>query len=164
MARNLVTPKGKFAIAEGLPELQKRVADLVNRVDGGNEAGREVKQIWMKGAILIRDQARSNAPTIKSDPKNPKDWQQPGVLKSAIYAAYGRDNAPNVIVGVNYRKAPQAYWIEFGATERTTKSGANRGSVPPNPYFRPAVTQKKAEATAVIAQGYRELIEKAAAA
>ncbi len=158
MARNVVTPKGKAAIVEGLPDLQKRIADLLGRTVSGGE----VKKVWMRGAVIIRDEAIRLAPIIQSEPKSLKPWQRPGALKQAIFAAYGKETAPNVIVGVNYRKAPQAHWMEFGTAERTTKSGANRGHVTPQPYMRPALATKRAEAIAAMGQGYRELIETAA--
>jgi HK97 gp10 family phage protein len=158
MPRNLVTPKGKFAIVEGLPDLQKRIADILGRT----VSGFEVKKVWMKGAIIIRDEAKRLAPIIQSETHNLKPWQRPGSLKAAIYAAYGKDSAPNVIVGVNYRKAPQAKWIEYGTAERTTKTGENRGHTPAQPYMRPALITKRAEAIAAMAEGYRELIEASA--
>lgn len=168
--RNLVTPKGKLAITEGLPELHKRIADVLEMV-----GGKEVKKVWMRGAIVIRDEARRLAPfdanpATRLNPKQP--WHTtPGLLKRAIYAAYGKDTAPNVLVGVNYKLAGFAHWIEFGTADRTTgdikgkstgNHAANRGHVTPHPYMRPALATKRAEAIAVIAQGYRELIEKAA--
>jgi HK97 gp10 family phage protein len=167
MARSLATPKNKLAVAVGLPELQKRIADLINAVDG-KSAGREVKKVWMRAALVVRDEARSRAPLIKSDPAHPKKWQAPGILKKAIFAAYGKDTAPNVIVGVNYGMAPQAHWIEFGTAERQTgdmkgkstgKHAANRGSVPPQPYMRPALAAARAQAIEIMAAGYRDLIE-----
>lgn len=159
MARSLVTPKNKIAVAEGLPELQKRIAEVLNR---GTVAGFELKKVWMRGAVIIRDEAKRLAPVIQDPPANLKPWQRPGSLRDAIYAAYGKETSPNVIIGVNYRKAPQAHWMEFGTEDRHTKAGANRGSVSPRPYMRPALFAKRAEAVSVMAEGYRELIERTA--
>ena len=122
----------------------------------------EVKKVWMRGAILIRDDAKRRAPILQSDKHGLKWWQRPGALKNAIFAAYGKEDAPNVLVGVNYRLAPQAHWIEFGTAFRDTRKGAARGSSPPHPYMRPALAAQQNNAMDAMAQGYRELIEKAA--
>ena len=155
MARNLVTPKGKAAVAVGLGDLQKRILDVINVAVSKNS----VKGVWMKGALLIRDEARRRAPELTKD--TPRRVR--GLLKKAIFAAYGADDKPNVLVGVNYRIAPHAWITEFGTTYRETKSGAARGNSPPHPYMRPALTSQRSKAVEVMAQGYRELIETAAA-
>lgn len=144
MARKAVTKRG--AELAGLPELHAKMALIIDRV-----TGQRIKQVWMKAALVLRDKAVSLAPIIKIPRRNPRPWQVPGTLKASIYAAYGDPEKPNVLVGVNYKKAPQAHWIEYG-----TKS------IPPQPYMRPALTATRAEMTAIIAEGTREVIEEAA--
>lgn len=146
MARNAVTAGGKAARLEGLPELHAKIAHILDRA-----AGNEAKQVWMKAALVLRDEARDLAPIIQIPKPNPRPWQVPGTLKSAIFAAYGDPAKPNVIVGVNYAKAPQAHWIEYG----TSHSAAQ-------PYMRPALTATRSMMVAIIAEGYRGLIERAA--
>jgi HK97 gp10 family phage protein len=148
MARSVVTPKGRAARIEGLPELQAKIAKLLLVTT----TGREVKRIWMSAALVLRDEARDLAPVIKDPKTHPKPWQQPGTLKKAIFAAYGDPSKPNVIVGVNYRLAPQAHWIEFG----TSHAGAQ-------PYMRPALTATRSMMVRIIAEGYQKLIAEAAA-
>lgn len=117
----------------------------------GRAIGRELKRVFMGAALVLRDEARDLAPIIKSNPKNPKPWQAPGTLKSAIFASYGKDTDPNVLVGVNYKRAPQAHWIEFGTSD-----------TPPQPYMRPALTATRPKCVAIIAEGFQGVIEKAA--
>jgi HK97 gp10 family phage protein len=147
MARSAVTPKGKAVRIEGIPELQAKVALILDRATGN-----EAKKVWMKAALVLRDEARDLAPVIKIPKPNPRPWQVPGTLKAAIFAAYGDTSKPNVIVGVNYRKAPQAHWIEFGTS-----------NIAAQPYMRPALTATRSMMVAMIAEGYKALIEAAAA-
>lgn len=159
MARNLATPKNKYAVAEGLAELQARIGTVIDAT-----VGDMAKKIWMQAAIVIRDEARRLAPEIQNPPNSPKQWwHKPGVLKSAIFAAYGAQKKPNVIVGVNYRVAGFAHWVEYGTAIRSTEAGANRGQMTPKPYMRPALAAKRQEAISMMADGYRQLIEEATA-
>jgi len=146
MARNALTRGGKAVRIEGIAELQANIAKILDRA-----AGKEAKRIWMKAALVLRDEARDLAPVIREPKTHPKPWQVPGTLKAAVFAAYGDASKPNVIVGVNYKKAPQAHWIEFGTSK-----------IPAQPYMRPALTATRSMMVAIIAEGYRSLIEEAA--
>jgi HK97 gp10 family phage protein len=138
---------GNAARIDGIPELQAKMAQIIDRASGP-----EAKKIWMKAALVLRDKARDLAPVIRIPKPNPLPWQVPGTLKSAIFAAYGDPSKPYVIVGVNYHRAPQAHWIEYG----TAKAGAQ-------PYMRPALTATRSLMVAIIAEGgYKALIEASA--
>lgn len=143
MARSLATPKNKLVVAEGLGELQAKISRVIDRA-----SGKEVKRIWMGGALVLRDEARDLAPSLK----RPKKGRVAGLLRAAIYAAYGDPSKPNVLVGVNYKMAPHAHWLEFGNSR-----------IPAQPYMRPALLATRAKVIAIIAGGYRDLIDKAGA-
>lgn len=65
---------------------------------------------------------------IQNNPSFPVDS---GLLKSAIYRVYSKDNSTDkkitYHVGVNKRKAPHWHWLEFGNSR-----------IPAQPYIRPA--------------------------
>jgi HK97 gp10 family phage protein len=138
MARRIITPKGKSVRLEGLPELQAKISAIIDR-----STGREVKKIHMGGALVLRDEARDLAPILQK----PKKGRVAGLLRSAIFAAYGKESTPDVLVGVNYRIAPHAHWLEFGNVR-----------IPAQPYMRPAITATRSKIVAVIAEGYRKLL------
>ena len=121
------------------------MAEILDRT-----TGRKAKEVYMMAGLVLRDEARDLAPIIKKNPKNPKAWQLPGVLKKAIFAAYGKESEPNVLVGVNYKIAPQAHWIEYGTSR-----------IPAQPYMRPALTATRAKCVAIIAEGFRGIIDEA---
>lgn len=114
--------------------------------------GQEVKKIWMQAALDLRDSARDFAPVAKApiihyEAGKPPRTIQPGALRSAIFAAYGEPEKPNVLVGVNYKIAPHAHWLEFGNVR-----------IPAQPYMRPALTLMRSACVATIAEGYRRLL------
>jgi HK97 gp10 family phage protein len=147
VARRVVTSRGRAVRIEGLPELQDKLADLIDRA-----TAKEVKKIWMQAALELRDEARNNAPVAKEPIKHYEKGEtprliMPGALKSAIFAAYGAQGKQDVLVGVNYKIAPHAHWLEFGNSR-----------IPPQPYMRPAITATRSTIVAIIADGYRKLL------
>jgi HK97 gp10 family phage protein len=92
----------------------------------------------MGGALVVRDEAKDLVPV------------RTGLLKSAIFAAYGDKEAPDVLVGVNHKTAPHNHWLEFGNVR--TKA---------QPYLRPAITATRAKVIAIVADGLRKVFEKA---
>lgn len=147
MARRIVTPKGRQVRIEGLAELREKAAVIISRA-----VGKDVKKIWMQAALELRDAAREYAPVAAGPITHyakgqPPQTIMPGALKAAIFAAYGKDSAPDVLVGVNYKIAPHAHWLEFGNSR-----------IPPQPYMRPAISLMRARAVQIIADGYRTLL------
>lgn len=140
MARNVLTGKGKAVRLEGIPEIAANVNKLLKTVGGdkGRKVGDEVKRVLMGGALVVRDEARDLVPV------------RTGKLKSAIFAAYGDEKQPNVIVGVNYRIAPHAHLVEFGA---------RGGEMPPQPYMRPAVTATRSKVANIVAEGFKKIVD-----
>lgn len=153
MARTLVTRRGRQVQIEGLEKLQANIADLMSRA-----TGKEVKKIWMQAALILRDTAIEYAPMAKGpithyEKGQPKRIIEPGALKAAIFAAYGKPDAPNVLVGVHFKPgndlpgAPHAHWIEFGNSR-----------IPAQPFMRPALSSSRSACVAAIADGYRTLL------
>lgn len=125
----------KFTKVEGLAEF----ADAVEKLKG-KVSGEDVRKVLMRGAFVIRDEAKARVPV------------DTGKLKESIIATYGKKDPDdlNVLVGVKYGKggAPHAHLVEFGTSK-----------MPPRPFFRPAVSSKKTEAGEKIAEGLKKLIE-----
>ncbi len=121
---------------EGVDELIEALDKVASAV-----SGQEVKEGLMKRVgIPLRDKARAMAP-VKT-----------GELRRAIYAAYGDENKPTILVGVNYKIAPHAHLVEFGH--------AGPHPAPPHPYMRPAIAESIELAKKGIEETYAEVIKK----
>lgn len=75
----------------------------------------------LKGAQLIRDEAILRAPVGKAEASATRQFggsKRPGLLKSAIYAAYSDKASTNTrvhyVVSWNHGVAPHGYIVEFG--------------------------------------------------
>lgn len=152
MPKNLVTP-GRLAKWTGLQEAITACNEIgasLNHNRAG-EAAREAKKVYMRAAMKLVTEAQDLAPF------NP-DRKQGTHLRDAIYAAYGPDTRPNVIVNVNYKKAPHAWLEEHGTKPRSTKAGKNRGSGPAQPFMRPALAATRPIMLATIQEGLELII------
>lgn len=139
MARSGVSQKqlgkiGAVVGVEGIEKIQANIAENLNRM-----TGQRAKRVWMHAALLCVAEIKSLVP-VKT-----------GKLKEAIGAGYGKPEKPNVIVGVNWKKAPHAYLVEYGHG-RVGSGGAHA-----HPYFRPGVNASRGIMAAVIAKGMREI-------
>jgi HK97 gp10 family phage protein len=136
--RNVLTKKGKAVRWEGIPELQRNVDAILAKVGHrqGQEVGREVKRVLMGAALVVRDEAKDLVP-VKT-----------GLLKSAIFAAYGDERKADVLVGVNRKIAPHAHLVEFGASHSAA-----------HPFMRPAITATRAKVANVVADGMKKLLQ-----
>jgi HK97 gp10 family phage protein len=125
---------------EGLPELNKNVDNLLKEMGHkeGQRVGDRIKRVLMGAALTIRDEARDLVP-VKT-----------GLLKSAIFAAYGDERKPDVLVGVNHRIAPHSHLVEFGA---------RGGQMPAQPFMRPAIAATRGIAANMVADGLKDIIE-----
>lgn len=125
----------KFTKVEGLDDLAKAVEKLKGRV-----SGKEVQNVLLSGAFVIRDEAKARVPV------------DTGRLRDNIIATKGKPKGEglDVLVGVRYGKGGgnQAHIIEHGSSK-----------IAPRPFFRPAVSAKKTEAGEKIAEGLKKLIE-----
>lgn len=116
---------------EGVDEIKKNIAKILDRT-----SGEKIKKVYMRAAMIAVREARSIVPV------------RTGKLRDAIFADYGDPTKPNVLVGVNYRKAPHAHLVEFGTVK-----------TPAHPYFRPAVTATRSLMAATIIEGFKEILD-----
>jgi hypothetical protein len=114
-------------------DVEAGVAKMMNRVTGP----RFKKEVCMPAAQIavteIRDFIR---PLTKT-----------GKLDSAVFADYGDEKKPNVLVGMNYRKAGYAHIVEYGSVRSRAK-----------PYFRPGITAARSPMAASLATNMKKLI------
>ncbi len=120
---------------EGVEELQAELSKIVNEV-----TGKEMKDVYVKAAIVVRDEARRFAPEVT------------GALRRGIFAARGDENKSSALVGVNYKIAPHAHLVEFGH--------AGPHPAPPHPYMRPAVENKKEAVKQIMTDGLGAIVKK----
>jgi HK97 gp10 family phage protein len=140
MARNVITRRNKAIEWTGLKEIEANVNRLLESLGGrnGRGVGLEVKRVLMGGALVVRDEAKDLVPV------------RTGLLKDSIFAAYGDDSKPDVLVGVNHRRAPHSHLIEYG----TVKMQAQ-------PFMRPAITATRGKVIAIVAEGLKKILDKA---
>ena len=139
MARNVITRRNKAIEWTGLKEIEANVNRLLEALGGrnGRAVGEEVKRVLMGGALVVRDEAMDLVPV------------RTGLLKSAIFAAYGDDRKPDVLVGVNRRRAPHAHLVEYGTVNMQAQ-----------PFMRPAITYTRGKVITVVAEGLKKIIDK----
>lgn len=123
----------------GIKEVQAQLSKLVQAA-GGQAAGADIKEVNLKAALELRNEARNNAPVVT------------GNLRRAIFAARGDTNKPSALVGVNYKIAGYAHLVEFG----------HAGPKPagPRPYMRPAVASTRDRIRKIIADGFGEIVQR----
>lgn len=123
---------------EGVNEMQKMWNEFAVALgpDGMGTARKELKDILIKPAYVIRDEAKDLVP-VKT-----------GNLRDAIYATAGPDDKRGVLVGVNGKKAPYAKYVERG----TSRNAAH-------PYFRPAITATAPSIANMISGDMKKLLE-----
>jgi len=140
MARSAVTARqlsniGMEIGVTGLPVIFQNIDRKVDQMNG-----RQAKRVWMRAALMIVREIRDNIHSIS------------GRLYSAVFAAYGRRDKSNVVVGVSYGgggKAPHAWVVEYG----------HGGPHPAGPhgYFGPGTLAARPMAGAMIIEGMREI-------
>lgn len=161
MARNAVTIGGRASRIEGLPELLAQV----NRLRVAARAD-TAKQVFMQGGRVLAEEMKRRAA-----------WDH---VKKAIYVSKGAPDKSYVTVGVNLGRAMDVFWLEFG----TLKHDARRpkktrllkfqiqgrwifvkqvANLQPKPFFRPSIPAKRAEVAAILATGFRKMIDGALA-
>lgn len=153
----------------GQPEVERALGEVRKAFGAGN-----VKQVLMPAAIMLRDTARANVPVGPGHFKYKMSGDSVH-LKNAIFAGRGRAEAKDVVVGVDLKKAPQGWWLEYG-TEQHKILPKNKkwlyvlgrfvGSVKHpgqarKPWFRPAMRSAAPAMFTVIAGGCAKLLDRA---
>ena len=120
---------------EGVPEMVKTLQDMAKTLNGEGAAAMtdRLKEITMKPAMVVRDEARDMCPVVTG---NLKEHIFAGPLTQRIGALVG-------VKGVKY-----ADWVEFG----TSKMAAQ-------PYFRPALNGTRPLYANMISGDLKQLID-----
>lgn len=132
------------------------------------EAKKAIKAAIRKSALIIRKGAQNNL--VSLFPSANRSVTKKGVthkpLKNDINLAVYRDAGGARIDLLNKRKkGSRSYilrFIEFGASDRATKKGANRGTMKAYNFFSDAITAKKSEAESTLEQNIIDAIIKIA--
>lgn len=117
------------------PELERKLKSIT---DPG--AARELKERAFAVAEKIRDEARRRAPYDEGRRRGRH-------LRDAIFAGRGRQERPDVLAGVNRRRAPHAHLVEFG-----TRIWAGK------PFWRPTLAALGPWALAELRRAASEII------
>lgn len=147
MARTVITrthirKASKEFEVRGLDEMYGNLERIVEAT--GQSAGIELKRVFMKAAVTgLVERAKQLAP-FRAKRGRTKITTH---LRDAIFADYGPDGKPNVLVGVNGRRAPHGRWIEYGTPRMIAR-----------PFWRPAISGTRDFMAKVIVQGFLKLI------
>lgn len=111
----------------------------------GADVAQELKRAMMIGALILRDEARDLVPV------------DTGLLRDSIFAAYGRKDKADVLVGVNTQQAVTT----SGGKTRTYAGVIEFGDSthPPQPYMRPAIQAARPTVARVIKEALERAIE-----
>lgn len=99
-----------------------------------------LKGIFMEAGVVLRDRAKANVPV------------RTGSLKKRIFAAPGKSDKPDILVGV--AKPDKGYPYEMAVEYGTSRMSAH-------PFFRPAITESRDEVGKIIITGVWHVIEDA---
>jgi HK97 gp10 family phage protein len=126
---------------EGVPQMQKLFNEFAVQLgpDGMGEAREQIKDVLMKPALVLRDEARDLAPEGKT-----------GKLKASIRVTKGPPDKRGVLVYVDRSKdgAPYARYVEKGTSQ-----------MPAKPFFRPAIQAVRPLVANMIAEDLKPVIE-----
>lgn len=119
--------KGEYAQIIGDQELIREMRALAS----SNTFGKRIQERMLQGAIGLRDKIRAAAPmgAPHAVSRNAGKGVGPGNnrmvgggnLRRGIVAKkyrYFTPGNPAVFVAIDFRKAPHAYWVEYGARKR----------------------------------------------
>ena len=126
----------------GMKELQKNMADVIRELDAAMETGTQ------DGAEYAASILRRNAPGSISEGVATKPLPRKG------------DYPPNTMVGILWDGYQHAHLNEFGTGPRYTASGAYRGQMPANPFFRRSIDEAKAGVKGRIKQAGKDVIDR----
>ena len=122
---------------EGLDDLQKDLVKL------GSIAGKPIIPVLVEAGQVVKKGVESRVKV------------RTGLLKSAVFLdasdPFHDPKGPSVLVGVNHRRAPHAFIIEFGSHKQQ-----------PQPYFRPGVQASRGPVQRVLVDGLNEALRKIA--
>ena len=139
---------GRLIKVQGVPESLETIKRLLKSF-----SSREFKrQVCFPAAAPAYFKAKADVSFDRLRPQRiAKGWiTERRHLRDAIFMAYGDDNKPNVLVGVNHWIAPHAHLIEYGWVGKP-------GGIP---FLRPAQSATRSQATSIMAQKLKEFPDK----
>lgn len=122
---------------EGLEEVARRIKSVLSPLEGP-----DVTAVLLRGAKIIRDEARRRAPVYT------------GTLKRSIKARRGKRRAKyyaTAYAAADRKIAPHAHLVEYGTVKMNAK-----------PYWRPAVDATREQVMRTVNEGIAALIGRAA--
>lgn len=134
------TAREVFSLS-GVEELNARIALILKKADKG--AGDELKDVYLKAMSHLVNEAKQSV-AFNSDNRDPDHVH----VRDAIFMAKGDPSKPNVIAGVNSKKAPHWIFLEFGTVKQTAR-----------PFLRPAFQATKGLMAAQIIEGLKQFID-----
>ena len=157
----------------------KGMADVQRMLDAAKKAFDPalIQDAILPAGMILRNDMKRRVRLGSERPRQTSGWS-PEHLRDAIFATKGKRGVPDIIVGVDTEKAPQAFWVEFGTVPHLISPkppkrllfipdylrfvpfvrhpGAKKA-----PFFRPAIRASKRRMAAAMEQGLRKLLDRA---
>ena len=126
----------------GIKELERNMADVVKELEDAMETGTQDGAEYAAGIL------RRNAPGSLSKGVATKSLPRKG------------NYPPNTMVGILWDGYQHAHLVEFGTGPRYTASGAYRGQMPADPFFRRSIDEAKSGVKSRIRQPGKDVIDR----
>ena len=124
-------------------------------LQGARELGRELYRLESKVRISLMEEAMTEAGEIIRQEAHNRAPRQRGGLAKSLAVQIGRKHSPSVRIGPG-RGGAHGNLVELGTGARQTKYGDSRGTMPAQPFLKPALEAKENEALAK----FREVLRK----
>ena len=127
---------------KGTKNVEKQIKKAMKKFEH-----RQIRPIFEKEAETLKNQVKSNTPV--GETRN---------LRDSIRTLEMPQDPIVYLVAVDRNKAPHAHLVEFGTADREQQTGKSVGSMPANPFFRPAWDSLKPRINANIQKELAKLI------
>lgn len=110
--------------------------------------GLAIKKVYVKAAVIVRDavvRAAPYRPRTRTVALSRRKW--PHTREVVVIGGARNPNYANVLVMIDIKKTPQAYWYEFGTVKQA-----------PRPFFRPAIRAVRSQVKAILSAGIEEAL------
>lgn len=136
VSKVVIRKEGGFT-RESIQEAYDTIGQYIDRA-----SAEALEQDFETAGLLFKNQLLADAPFDEADKRVNHVH-----LRDAIFFSPGRPTRPWVYVGVNFGKAPQGYWLEYG----TSKMDAH-------PWFKAALLAVREQMAQIIADGIKATI------
>lgn len=122
------------------PRAKARLKDIIKALpeDAADAAHEALRQNGEEAVRIIR----GDAPRDDGELQDSIDWTYGDPPSGVMGAGDEKQTVPDRLrlsVYAGGKKAPHAHLVHNGTAKRTTKTGANRGVMPPMPFFWPNI-------------------------